>query len=45
MIPGTVVMSGREEIGVDGVSKYLSGSRDHVLGTVDMYGLFAKRRA
>ena len=44
-MPGTVVMSGREDTGADGVSKYLSGSHDQVFGTVDRYGLFAKQRA
>ena len=38
MIPGTVAMSGREDTGADGVSKYLRGSRDQVFGTVDRYG-------
>jgi len=43
--PGIDVMSGREDTGADGVSKYLSGSRDQVFGTVDRNGLLAKWRA
>ena len=45
VILGINVMSGREDTGADGVSKYLSGSRDQVFGTVDRNGLLAKRRA
>ena len=45
MIPGIEVKRGRVDTGEDGVSKYLRGSRNQVFGTVDRYGLFAKRRA
>jgi hypothetical protein len=45
VIPGIVSNRGREDTGHDGVSKYTSGSRDQVFGTVDRYGLPAKRRA
>ena len=43
MTPGTVVMSGREDTGADGVSRYLSSSCDQVFGTIDRYGLFVKQ--
>ena len=45
VIPGIDVMSGREDTGVDGVSKYLSGSRGQIFGTVGRNGLLAKRWA
>jgi hypothetical protein len=45
VIPGIEVMNGRADTRVDGVSKCLRGSRGETSGTVDRYGLFAKRRA
>lgn len=45
MIPGIVSSSGKDDTGAEGMSKYLSGLRDQVFGTVDRYGLFANLRA
>ena len=45
MRPGTEPEGERADTGEDGVSKYLRGSRNQVFGTVERYGLFAKRRA
>jgi len=42
---GINVVSERKDAGADRVLRYLSGSRDQVVGTVDKYGLLAKRQA
>ena len=42
---GIEVKGWRADMGEDGVSKYLRGSRTQDFVTVEMYGLFAKRRA
>ena len=44
-MPGIEVKGWRADTGEDGVSKYLRGSRVQDFGTVERYGLFAKRRA